>query len=52
MTIAVRCEVDSRYIALHAIAALAQQGELDRSEVTRALKEFEIDPNTADPVSS
>jgi pyruvate dehydrogenase E1 component len=43
-------EVDRYYIAHAAIAALAQEGKMNAKDVARALKEFKIDPDKANPV--
>jgi pyruvate dehydrogenase E1 component len=40
-------EVDARHIALAALAALAQQGEVDTGLVERAISDLEIDPERA-----
>ena len=43
-------EVDSRWIALAALNALAAEGTIDRSALTEAVKMLGIDPNKPDPV--
>lgn len=45
-------EVDSRFIALGALWALAEAGELPRSRVQQALSELAINPEKADPAIS
>ena len=42
-------EVDRRYIALAALKALADEGELEAAVVVQALRKFEIDPEKPDP---
>jgi pyruvate dehydrogenase E1 component len=42
-------EVESRYIALATLAELAQNGEIEPKVVTRAIKDFGIDPNKKNP---
>ena len=37
-------EVDAKYIALAALKALADDGDIDRSKVADAIKRYEIDP--------
>ncbi len=44
-------EVDRRWIALTALAALARAGAIASSTVARAMGAFEIDPEKVDPVS-
>ncbi|MDA0576716.1 MAG: pyruvate dehydrogenase (acetyl-transferring), homodimeric type [Verrucomicrobia bacterium] len=44
-------EVDSRYITLAALAALARDGELSADVVTQALQDLEIDPATPNPMT-
>ncbi|MCG3177953.1 MAG: Pyruvate dehydrogenase E1 component [Phycisphaerae bacterium] len=43
-------EVDYRFIATAALFALAARGEADREEVARAIREFDIDPDKANPL--
>ncbi|MBK9494154.1 MAG: Pyruvate dehydrogenase E1 component [Alphaproteobacteria bacterium ADurb.BinA280] len=43
-------EVDRHYIAHAAIAALAQQGVMNGKDVARAIKQFGVDPNKANPI--
>ncbi|MEZ5456027.1 MAG: pyruvate dehydrogenase (acetyl-transferring), homodimeric type [Lysobacteraceae bacterium] len=43
-------EVDRYYIAHAAIAALAQQGAMNGKDVARAIKQFRIDPEKANPI--
>ncbi len=45
-------EVDAAYIALEAVSSLVRNGTLDKGEIDRAVKEFDIDPDKADPVIS
>jgi pyruvate dehydrogenase E1 component len=42
-------EVDGRHIALAALAGLADEGRIERSQVKRALAELEIDPEKLNP---
>jgi pyruvate dehydrogenase E1 component len=42
-------EVESRYIALAALAELAQNGEIDQKVVAQAIKDLGIDPNKRNP---
>jgi len=44
-------EVDRYYIAVTALKALADEGTLDASEVSRAIKLYNINPEKANPVS-
>ena len=44
-------EVDRYHIAHAAVAALAQQGVMNGKDVARAIKQFRIDPEKANPVS-
>lgn len=44
-------EVDRRWITVTALKALADQGEIDKKEVTRAIKKYGIDPEKPEPVS-
>ena len=43
-------EVDSRYIVITALNALAVDGMLDRKTVAAAIKKYGIDPDRPDPV--
>lgn len=43
-------EVDAKYIALAAINALAEQGDVPKSLVSDAMKKYGINPNKPDPV--
>ncbi len=43
-------EVDRYYIAHAAIAALAAEGKMSATDVTRAIKMYSIDPDKANPV--
>jgi pyruvate dehydrogenase E1 component len=45
-------EVDSRYIALATLHALAQEGQLESKVVTKAIKDLEIDPDKVDPATA
>jgi pyruvate dehydrogenase E1 component len=45
-------EVDAHHIALAALAGLAQQGDLKAEVVVQAIKEFDIDPEKANPLLS
>jgi pyruvate dehydrogenase E1 component len=45
-------EVDSRYIALATLYALAQEGQLESKVVTKAIKDLEIDPDKVDPATA
>ena len=45
-------EVDARFVALATLAELAQDGQLDRAVVARALEDFEIDPEKLNPAKS
>ena len=44
-------EVDRRWIALAALKGLADDGEISASEVAKAIKKLEIDPNKPNPVT-
>jgi pyruvate dehydrogenase E1 component len=44
-------EVDRYYIAHAAIAALAAEGTMNGKDVARAIREYKIDPEKANPVS-
>lgn len=43
-------EVDRYYIAHAAIAALAAEGKMNAKDVARAIKEYRIDPEKANPI--
>lgn len=43
-------EVDRYYIAHAAIAALAAEGRMSAKDVTRAIKQYKIDPEKANPI--
>jgi pyruvate dehydrogenase E1 component len=45
-------EVDRRWIVLAALKALADDGRIDRSSITLAIKKFGIDPAKPDPLVS
>lgn len=45
-------EVNAKYIAVTALYALAEQGEIEASLVTEAIKKYKIDPNKLDPVKA
>jgi pyruvate dehydrogenase E1 component len=42
-------EVNRYYVALAALKALADDGEIDKAEVTKAIKKYKIDPDKPDP---
>ena len=44
-------EVDARFVALATLAELAQDGQLDRSVVAQAIKDFGIDAEKANPTT-
>lgn len=44
-------EVDAKYIVVAALYALAEQGEIDASLVSQAMKKYGIDPDKSDPVT-
>jgi len=44
-------EVDRNYIAHAAIAALAQEGKMNAKDVSRAIHQYGIDPEKANPVN-
>ena len=44
-------EVNRYYIAVAALYALAEEGSISKSEVTAAMKKYNIDPNKPDPVT-
>ncbi|MCB1876287.1 MAG: pyruvate dehydrogenase (acetyl-transferring), homodimeric type, partial [Chromatiales bacterium] len=43
-------EVDRRYVAVAALAALADEGTLDPAVVTQAIEKYGIDPNKPNPL--
>jgi pyruvate dehydrogenase E1 component len=45
-------EVESRFVALGALAELAASGEIDAKVVTQAIKDFGIDPEKRNPAKS
>jgi pyruvate dehydrogenase E1 component len=45
-------EVDARFVALATLAELAQEGQIERGVVARAIKEFGIDPEKKNPARS
>lgn len=45
-------EVDARYIALAALHLLADQGQLKKQVVKKAIKDLDIDPDKANPMTS
>jgi pyruvate dehydrogenase E1 component len=45
-------EVDARFVAVAALAELAQEGQIDRAVVAQALKDFGINPEKAEPAKS
>ena len=45
-------EVESRYVALAALAELAQNGDVDAKVVAQAIKDFGIDPEKKNPAKS
>jgi pyruvate dehydrogenase E1 component len=44
-------EVDRHHVALAALSALADEGEIERAQVQRALEKYEIDPDKPDPTT-
>jgi pyruvate dehydrogenase E1 component len=42
-------EVDARFVALAALAELAQEGHVDRKVVAQAIKDFDVDPEKPNP---
>ena len=44
-------EVNRFYIAIAALKALADEGEIDVKQVTSAIKKYDVDPDKLDPVS-
>jgi pyruvate dehydrogenase E1 component len=45
-------EVDARFVALAALAELAQDGQIDRKVVAQAIKDFGINPDKREPAKS
>jgi len=45
-------EVDSRFITLATLAALAREGKLQAKVVQQAMKDLDIDPEKPNPVTS
>jgi pyruvate dehydrogenase E1 component len=45
-------EVDSRYVTLATLTALAREGKLDFDDVEEAMADLEIDPEKANPITS
>jgi pyruvate dehydrogenase E1 component len=45
-------EVNSRFIALATLHALAREGKIAAQVVTKAMKDLEIDPEKADPATA
>jgi pyruvate dehydrogenase E1 component len=45
-------EVDSRYVVVATLTALAREGKVDASVVEQAIKAFEINPEKSDPAKS
>jgi pyruvate dehydrogenase E1 component len=45
-------EVDSRFIVLAALKALADAGQIDRNTVVEAMTKLQIDPAKSDPLNS
>jgi pyruvate dehydrogenase E1 component len=45
-------EVDRHYVAVAALAALAEDGTIPRETVQRAIEKYEIDPDKPSPVST
>jgi pyruvate dehydrogenase E1 component len=43
-------EVDRRWIALAALSALADDGQMKREQVAEAIKKYQLDPNKPNPV--
>ncbi|MHB8178939.1 MAG: pyruvate dehydrogenase (acetyl-transferring), homodimeric type [Vulcanimicrobiaceae bacterium] len=44
-------EVDRRWVALAALAALAREGSLESSTIAKAIKRYDIDPNKPNPIT-
>jgi pyruvate dehydrogenase E1 component len=45
-------EVDHRFIAAAALAALAREKKIKSDVIQKAMKEMEINPEKADPITS
>jgi pyruvate dehydrogenase E1 component len=45
-------EVDHRYVVVATLAALAREGQIDRSVVQQAIETFKIDPEKVNPANS
>jgi pyruvate dehydrogenase E1 component len=45
-------EVDERYIVLAALSALSKEGHLKSSDVKKAIKDLDINPDKANPLVS
>jgi pyruvate dehydrogenase E1 component len=45
-------EVDSRFVVLSTLAALAREGQLEASVVEQAIKTLNIDPEKKNPATS
>jgi pyruvate dehydrogenase E1 component len=45
-------EVDARFIAVATLSELAQEGQIDKSVVAQAIKDFGIDPEKPNPAKS
>jgi pyruvate dehydrogenase E1 component len=45
-------EVDARFVALATLAELAQDGQIDRTVVAQAIKDFGINPEKANPATT
>jgi pyruvate dehydrogenase E1 component len=45
-------EVDERYIVIAALHGLAEQGEIKADVVKKAIKDFDVDPKKANPITS
>jgi pyruvate dehydrogenase E1 component len=44
-------EVDRRWIAHAALAALAKEGKVSAKDVSRAIKQYNLDPEKPNPLS-
>jgi pyruvate dehydrogenase E1 component len=45
-------EVDGRFVALATLAELARDGQIDAKVVAQAIKDFDINPEKANPARS
>ena len=45
-------ENNAKFVALATLAELAQEGQIDRQVVAQAIKDFEIDPEKANPAKA